>query len=83
MLFKELIGLYCENNAKYINELCAQHAEILISKQMARVVNGQIEYVLQFKGLGFEIRSMHVFNYLQVYSMKLLRVTKPVICSDS
>jgi hypothetical protein len=41
MLFNEIIGVYCENHAKYTNKLRAQHAEILISKQVARVVNGK------------------------------------------
>lgn len=34
---------------------------ILIPKQVARVANGQIEYVLQFEGLGFDICCMHEF----------------------
>jgi hypothetical protein len=35
---KEIIGIDFENQAKYTNKLRPQHAEILISKQMARVV---------------------------------------------
>jgi len=61
MLFNEIIGVNCENHAKYTNKLGAQHAEILISKQVARVANGQIEYVLQFEGLGFDICCIHEF----------------------
>lgn len=83
MLFNEIIGVYREYHAKYTNKLRAQHAQILITKQVARVANGQIEYVLQFEGLGFDICCMHEFHYLQVCNMKVLRGTKPVICLNS
>jgi hypothetical protein len=83
MLFSEIIGVYCENHAKYTNKLRAQHAEILISKQVSRVPNGQIEYVLEFEGIGFDICCMHEFHYLQVCNMRVLRGTKPVICLNS
>ena len=39
MLFNEIIGIYCENHAKYTNKLRAPNAEILISKKVSRVAS--------------------------------------------
>ena len=83
MLFNEIIGVYCENHAKYTNKLRAQHAEILTSKQVSRVANCQIKYVLQFEGLGFDICCVHEFHYVQVCNMRVLRGTKPLLCFNS
>jgi len=83
MLFNEIIGVYCENHAKYTNKLRAQQFRDFNTKTGGSCSkwSNRIRFAVRRTWVRHMLHAR--ISYLQVCDLKVLRGTRPVICLNS